>query len=485
MVSKLKILAIYPHRNELRIFDDMPPLGLAWIAAVLRENNYETRIIDQQVDDTDIGSLVEEMRPDLVLLSGTSHTRFQAFSLAEDIKNVYAPATVIYGGPHASFTAEDTLTHIEDIDIVVHGEGEFPSLDLAAWKAAGGDTNELSAIKGIAYRQNGTIFSTGWRPFMRELDTLPEPARDLLPMKKYRMDLEYLGLPAASIITARGCPVGCSYCSASKMFGLHYANRSPELVVDEIEGLVKNYGIQGIKIFDSTFTINKNHVRAFCEELEKRDLVMPWECEVRVGSVDRQLLERMKKAGCYYIDVGVESGDQQVLNEMGKRITVEKSEALLALADELGIWAKVFFTIGHIGETFDAGKKTLSFIKRNRKKIKLIGMNSSIRIYPGTRIEEYARENDLMPQNFSWSLPYENQDNIKLFRPADDIPILLQPQLGINELRKLRIRYMLMRVLSFSYLTAKVKHLLRYRQGIAFIKMLFTSLLKCKRGKKK
>ncbi len=481
MAKKPVALAIYPHREELRIFDDMPPLGLAWIAAVLRREGYGVHIIDQQVDDTDIISLVEELKPALILISGTSHTRFTSFEIAAGIKEVYTPATVVYGGPHASFTAEDTLSHINNIDIIVHGEGEFPSLDLIRWKEAGGNKNELSAIKGISYRENDKVVTTGWRPFVRDLDSLPEPARDLLPMKKYRMDLEYLGLPATSLITARGCPVGCSYCSASHMFGLNYANRSPKLVVDEIEGLINTYAIQGFKIFDSTFTINKNHVTGFCDELERRSLVMPWECEVRVGSVDQPLLERMKRAGCYYIDIGVESGDQYVLNEMGKQITVERAEQLLNVADELGVWTKVFFTIGHINESYEAGKKTLGFIKNNQKKIKLIGMNSSIRIYPGTKVEEYAWENDLMPNGLSWTTPYENQDNIKIFRPVDDIPMLLQPQMGIKELRRLRIRYIIMRILSISYITSKLTHLLRYKQFKAFLLMILSSFFKRKK----
>jgi len=265
------------------------------------------------------------------------------------------------------------------------------------------------------------------------------------------------------------------------MFGFNYANRSPKLVVDEIEGLINKYAIQGFKIFDSTFTINKKHVIGFCDELERRALVMPWECEVRVGSVDQPLLERMIRAGCYYIDIGVESGDQYVLNEMGKKITVERAEHLLNMAEELGVWTKVFFTIGHINESYEAGKKTLEFIKKNQKKMKLIGMSSSIRIYPGTKVEKYAWENDLMPKGFSWSTPYENQDNIKIFRPVDDIPMLLQPQMGIKELRRLRIRYIIMRILSISYITLKLTHLLRYKQFKAFLLMILSSFFKRKK----
>ena len=471
MTAKPNILAVYPEVTEPKVFDRMPPLGMLWIAAVLREAGYPVRFLDEQVEDEDVGALAEELEPALTLIGGTSHSRFEAFDRATRIKEAYPPTTVVYGGPHAAFTAEETLTHIPDIDIVVHGEGEYTALELARWKDSGGDTVELPNITGISYRSDGRVVSTGWRTFNRDLDALPKPARNLVPMGSYGMELEYLGLPATSIVTARGCPVACSFCSASKMYGRSYATRSPAKVVNEVEGLVENYGIEGIKIFDSTFTLNKKHVLGFCDELERRGLAMPWECEVRVGTVDRPLLERMRKTGCYYIDLGVESGDQSVLAAMGKGITLDDADELLRWADDLGVRTKVFFTVGHIGETYDAGKGTLRFIKKNRKRITLVGYGPAIRIYPGTRVEEYARENDLLPPGFRWSAPYENRDNLKLFRPADNVPILLQPQMGVRELRRLRIRYILSRVFSPGFLIFKLKLLLRYRELGRFLSL--------------
>lgn len=471
MTAKPNILAVYPEVTESKVFDLMPPLGMLWVAAVLREGGYRVRFVDEQVEDADAGALAEELEPALTLIGGTSHSRFQAFARAARVKEAYPPTTVVYGGPHAAFTAEETLTHIPDIDIVVHGEGEYTALELARWKDSGGDTAELPNITGISYRSYGRVVSTGWRAFNRDLDALPEPARNLVPMGSYGMELEYLGLPATSIVTARGCPVACSFCSASKMYGRSYATRSPAKVVDEVEGLVAKYDIEGLKIFDSTFTLNKKHVRRFCNELERRSLTMTWECEVRIGTVDRPLLERMRETGCYYIDMGVESGDQSVLAAMGKGITLDDADDLLRWAEDLGVRTKVFFTVGHIGETYDAGKSTLKFIKKNRKRITLVGYGPAIRIYPGTRVEEYAKKNDLLPPGFRWSAPYENRDNLKLFRPADNVPILLQPQMGVRELRRLRIRYILSQVLSLGFLIFKLKLLLRYRELGRFLSL--------------
>jgi len=471
MTTDHNILAVYPELVESKIFDLMPPLGMLWVAAAFQDAGYPVRFVDEQVEDVDVGALAEELEPALTLIGGTSHSRFEAFDRAARVKKAYPPTTVVYGGPHASFTADDTLTHIDDIDIVVHGEGEYATLDLARWKETGGSAEELSRIKGIAYRSNGRVVSTGWRPFNHELDALPEPARGLVPIELYGMELEYLGLPATSIVTARGCPVACSFCSASKMYGRSYATRSPAKVIDEVEGLVKSHGIEGLKIFDSTFTLNKKHVLGFCDELERRRLVMPWECEVRIGTVDKPLFERMREAGCYYIDLGVESGDQSVLAEMGKGITLDDADELLRWAEELGVRTKVFFTVGHIGETYDAGKSTLRFIRKNRKRITLVGYGPAIRIYPGTRVEEHAIENDLLPQGFRWSTSYENRDNLKLFRPTDNVPILLQPQMGLRELRRLRMKYMLSRVLSLNFVLFKLKFLLRYGELGRFLNL--------------
>lgn len=471
MNQEHNILAIYPERIEQRVFDRMPPLGMAWIAANLREAGFNVRLVDEQVESVDMVKLAEDLQPILVLIGGTSHSRFDAFKHASEIKAALPNVTIVYGGPHASFTASDTLTNIEAIDIVAHGEGELTSLELAEWKIKNGAQSDLSKISGLSYRINKQVISTPTRSFNHQLDNLPIPARDLLPIEKYNMQLEYLELPALHIITARGCPFACSFCSASKMYGRSYAMRSPSLVVDEVEELVQKYGIRGLKIFDSTFTINKQHVRAFCNELKKRDLLMPWECEVRVGSVDKSLLETMQEAGCYYIDIGIESGCQRILDEMNKGIKIEDAEKLLKWCKGLGIRTKCFFTVGHIDETVEDAKETIEFIRRNRNNITLVGYNPGIRIYPGTRVEQYASDNKLFPDDFSWSTPYENRDNLKIYRPIDNIPVLLQPRMGLTELRKLRKRYILYRILSLKFLIFKLKLLLKNRELFKYVRI--------------
>jgi len=199
---------------------------------------------------------------------------------------------------------------------------------------------------------------------------------------------------------------------------------------------------------------------------------------VRAGTLDRQLLERMQNAGCYYIDVGIESGDQSVLDRMHKGIDLADVEDLLCWCADLGIRTKTFFTVGHIGETPDAGLKTISFIKKNRKHMTLVGYNPGIRVYPGTQVEEFARENDLLPEGFDWSLPYENREYLRIYRPVDNVPLLLQPRMSIPELRRLRQKYILTRIASPGFLLFKLKLLLKHRELGTYLWMAIRGLMK-------
>jgi radical SAM superfamily enzyme YgiQ (UPF0313 family) len=459
------ILAVYPADPDLEYFEKMPPLGMLWLGGELRRAGHAVTFVDQQVDGRDPVALSGEIQPSLVLIGGTSHSRFLSFDLASRVKERSAEAVVVYGGPHATFTADDTLEHVPAIDVIVRGEGEESCLELAAWAEGGGRPAELSRIKGISYRDEGRIVHNPPRPPRRDLEALGAPARDLVPYGRYNMNMEYLeDVPGASIMTARGCPIACTFCSASAMFGSSYRARSPAAVGDEVEDLVTNYGARGIKIFDSTFTLNRRHAEGFCDELRRRGIDVPWECEIRVDTVDEALLSRMRDAGCYYVDVGVEAGSQRVLDQcVRKRITLEQAERVLRWCDELGLLTKAFFTLGHPGETYAEAKRTNRFIRRNRKYVRLFGYHAGVKVYPGTYVEEYARDQDLLPEGFRWSAPYLNEEQRKLFRNPDNVPILLQPGLGIRELRKLRIGFILMRLMSPRFVFEKIKGILRGR----------------------
>lgn len=456
------VVGVHPYGMDLGIPDRTPPLGLLWIAAALERAGFSVAIYDEQVATESLGDFLAATRPRLALLSGTSHGRFRAFEYASTIKQFDPGVTVAYGGPHASFTAAETLARVPDIDLIGHGEGEGTCVELAAWKVRGGGRPEdLRKIKGITYREDGGPVTAPGRERISDLDSFPPPARHLVPMGRYRLRMDILDVPGTIIMTSRGCPICCAFCSESFFFGKRYYTRGAASIVDEVEQLMGEYGVRGLVIFDSTFSLRRKHVEGFCDELERRRVEVPWQCQVRVDTVDKPLLEKMRRAGCYTICFGVESGDQEILNQISKGITLARAVDVMRWAEELGLYTKVSFSLGHPGETYEQAKKTNKFARAYARYMTFRGYNPGVRIYPGTRVEAYARERGLMPAGFDWAAPYENKENEKLFKLEDNVPLLLQPQMGVRELRRLRLRFLLGYVLTPRYILTKAVRAVR------------------------
>lgn len=417
-------------------FEMMPPLGLAYIAANLERHDHSVRIVDLEIEDKNLSYWLDKWQPRFLGISGTSHTRFESFRLAKEAKDFNKEIITIYGGVHATFTALDTLKNIKEIDYVVRGEGEHTVLELIETFKKGKD---ITGLRGITYHSKDGIQENPPAQRIKPLDSLPSPAYHLLDMDKYSLDMEFVNTKGISIITSRGCLAKCSFCSASRMFNHRVTTHSGKRVLNEIKFLFKNYGFEGVKIFDSTLTIQRNHINALCDEIMRRSLNFPWECEIRVGTVDQKILEKMKNAGCYYVNFGIESASQKVLNLMRKGFTVEQAEELLDLCHKVGIRTKVFFSFGHIGETMDDVAKTFQFIEKNEDKITTLASGAGVRIYPGTYLEEYAQKNGLLPLDFEWSKPY-NDKRLETILQTKCVPVLLQPQLGFRELEDIALK---------------------------------------------
>lgn len=430
------VLLIHP-AEQGKTFGSMPPLGMAWITSYLQSNGISTELVDLQISEENVESIITKHKPKIVGIGGTSHTRYESFSIAKKIKEINPVIKIIYGGSHATFTAENTLSHIPEIDIIIRGEGEIAMRQTAERILS--ENHDLTGIRGISYRNNSLIVHNKEVERIKNLDILPFPYRDPEAIKRYNLLLDFLDVPAASVITSRGCPVNCSFCSASAMFGTQLTFRSAKNVVDEIEILLKEYNYRGIKFFDSTFTLNKNHVEAICAEIERRKLKFPWECEIRANGMSFDLLRIMRNAGCYYVDFGVESASQSVLKTMHKGITIEQVENIFRWTKELGIYTKVFFTFGHIEETYNDACATVEFMERNAKYISVAATGVGVRIYPGTEVERYAFNIGCLKNNFSWSKPYEDSA-IESLGNDPLIPILIQPQFGWREFRKIEFR---------------------------------------------
>jgi anaerobic magnesium-protoporphyrin IX monomethyl ester cyclase len=450
------VVGLHPYGVDLGVADRTPPLGLAWIGAVLERAGYGVAMYDQQVAGEEVDAFLAATRPRLVLIGGTSHGRFVAFDYARRVKAFDPTVTVVYGGPHASFTAAETLGRIPDIDLIGHGEGEQTCLELAAWKVRGGRPGDLIKIKGITYREDGGLRTTPPRERLADLDALPLPARRLFPMQRYRFFMDILGVPGTIIMTSRGCPIACAFCSESHFFGRRFFTRSARHVVDEVEEVMTRWGSKGLQIFDSTFSLRRQHVLDFCDELERRGIDIPWACQVRVNTVDEELLARMRETGCYIVAFGVESGDQGILDRISKGIRLDQAVKVMKWCRELGLATRASFSLGHPGETLAQARKTNRFIRRYARYMTFRGYNPGVRVYPGTAVEAYARDNGLLPDGFDWAAPYENVENEKLFKLKDNVPLLLQPQLGVRELRRLRLGFFWGWLLAPRYVWTKV-----------------------------
>jgi anaerobic magnesium-protoporphyrin IX monomethyl ester cyclase len=432
----IDILLVNP-REKGTPFERIPPLGLAYIAARVEQAGFSVQIADLEIEDRAFETYLTEYEPRVVGISGTTHTRYQSFDIARKTRQFSQDTVTVYGGVHASFTGRDTLANVGEVDIVVRGEGEESTLQILQALKSG--RSDLAKVAGITFRLDGNIVETGPPVRIMDIDVLPAPAWHLLDMKRYALRMEFLNRKGVAFISSRGCTNRCTFCSASAMYGHDVTCHSPRYVVDQVEHLMNSYGYEGIRFFDSTLTLQRPHVEGICDEIRHRGLSFPWECEIRVGSVDLALLRKMRDDGCYYVDFGVESASQHVLDTMHKGFRLEKAQELLDWCADLGLRTKVFFSIGHIGETMADVEQTFRFIAQNRAKISTLACGAGVRIYPGTYLETYARHNALLPADFSWSRVYTDPRMVDLSQDPT-IPLLLQPQLGYKELSAIRLR---------------------------------------------
>jgi len=289
------------------------PLGLAYLASVLEVEGQRVKIIDCPTLNYDMRSLEKEVKgfkPDVVGITSTTSTIYDAYKVAELIKEINSKAKVVIGGPHVSFTAKETLKECPFIDIVVRGEGEITTKELMLHLEKG---LSLEEVKGISFRKNGKIVETEDRPFIKNLDKLPFPAYHLLPMDKYKVGKHRF----ANTITSRGCPFSCIFCSSSELCGRVWRARSPENVVEELKVLKSEYDVSEIEFLEN--------------------LNLSWSASSRVNTITQRLADIMKKAGCHTIYLGIESGSQKILDLIQKGISVIQAEKAVQIVKRADI----------------------------------------------------------------------------------------------------------------------------------------------------
>jgi anaerobic magnesium-protoporphyrin IX monomethyl ester cyclase len=337
-----------------------PPLGLAYLAAVLEQHNFEVKITDCPANHFTHAELKNDLvsfKPDIVGIASMTTTIPSVLESARIAKQVLPNCKVVLGGPHATFMDKQILAEEKAVDVVVRGEGEYTMLELAQTAA---EPESLPKIAGIAYRNNGDIAQTPNRPPIADLDVLPRPAYHLLSMDKYRI----YGRRILPLMSSRGCPHQCTFCVASQMFGVKFRGRTARNVVDEIEWLRHEYGAEGISFQDDALTYDRKRILEICNQMIDRKLQLPWGCQTRVDRVDEEVLSKMAQSGCDEISFGVESGSQEILDSVHKRVTIGQAEKAISMAKNAKMFVIISTILGYPGETKESLKQTVKFMQR-------------------------------------------------------------------------------------------------------------------------
>ncbi len=361
------------------------PIGLAYLATVLEKEGHNVTVIDCPTSNIDYSKLenkLRELEPDMVGITAMTPTISSALICAEKAKKACPKSLVILGGPHATFMDEEILRENPSVDIVVRGEGEQTIKEIGY---ALEEKMKMHEIDGITLRRNGEIFQMPNRELIDNMDSLPYPSFKHFPLEKYKI----FGRRIMPIITSRGCPFQCSFCITSRIFGKKVRMRSPKNVVDELEWLKTEYDAEAYSFYDDTFTFSIDRAEKICEEMVKRGINLPWDCQTRADRLSRELLAKMKRAGCEVITMGIESASAHILNLMGKGTTPEQNRKAVEMIKKAGISVVVSVIIGYPDEKLEDVKHTLDFVAKIKPDDVYVCVATP---YPGTKLYDTIME---------------------------------------------------------------------------------------------
>ncbi|HBT97119.1 MAG TPA: B12-binding domain-containing radical SAM protein [Desulfobulbaceae bacterium] len=349
------------YRDVSALANRMPPLGLLSLAAWLEKEGHQVRVIDclgpkvRNGEDTISRILGEE--PELVGFSTTTSAFLDAWQLTQGLKRIEPDLPVVFGGVHVSAIGGDLLRQFPEIDFLVIGEGEVTLGELAAKR-------NPADIAGLVFRDGEKIITNPVRQPITDLDSLPFPAYDKLAGFPDRYELPLfssINAPGATMVTSRGCPYQCSYCDRS-VFKRGYRYNSAAYIYEHMAWLRKRFGVRHLNIYDDLFTLHRERIEELCGKLIAKPLGLHFNCAVRVGHSDDQLLRLLKKAGCLMVSLGIESGDPRLLEVHKPGVYLEEVKTTVARIQAHGLRAKGLFMMGLPGESEESIKKTSDFV---------------------------------------------------------------------------------------------------------------------------
>lgn len=389
-----------------RIARSIPPLNLGYLASFLEKEKVNVGILDVAAERFTREELVYKLKclnPAFIGITATTTVINAAMEIAEICKTIRPCSKIIFGGVHSTILPDEVLAE-PFVDYIVRGEGEWTLLELIRQKP-------VESIAGLSFKNENKIVHNERRSFISNLDLLPHPAYHLLPMHRYKPSAgNYKRLPAASIITSRGCPGRCTFCYTD-ITGRKLRFRSAENIFDEIRLLVKGYKIKEISFYDDTFTANRGNVLKLCSLFKKENLHITWSCMSRIDCIDYVLLKEMQSSGCHQIGYGIESADEGILRNINKPIALEEIKKVVRETQAAGIDVRGMFMFGNPGETEETMEKTLKFAIELDCDIAVFNITTP---FPGTEMFNWAKE-----KGYLTTLDWRDYD---LSRPVMRLP---------------------------------------------------------------
>ena len=374
----MKTLLIYPYCLDERVHGEdveVPPMGLYYVGAMLREHHYQCEILNwHAVNRTPdlIRQTLAAKVPDVIGLSVLHANRWGAIEIARIAKQILPKATIVFGGVGATLLWRHFLHHFKEVDLCVLGEGEHAFLKVIEAIEAD-DKEAMEKIPGLALRKKGAVIKTGEPVRIRDLDRLPDPA---------------VHFTFQHVSSTRGCPGNCTFCGSPRIWGRKVKFHSPVYFVDQVERLHQK-GAGFFYFSDDTFMLNRGHVMAICREILDRGLKISWAAISHVDYVDEEVLSWMRRAGCTQISYGVESGSPRIRRLLNKTIRTEQIRKAFSLTTRYGILSRAYFIYGCPGETWDTIQETIDLIHE----IRPLGVIFYILdIFPGTALyDDFVR----------------------------------------------------------------------------------------------
>jgi anaerobic magnesium-protoporphyrin IX monomethyl ester cyclase len=412
----LRVLLVDPKMNLPIEVRSSPSLGIAYLAAVSERRGDQVRVLDMQADDIPLERVVAEFPPDVVGITATTIQIESAWRFARELKRL-TNAYIVLGGSHPTVLAAESAQRPE-IDAVARGEGELTWIDVCNHLEKG---ESLDGIPGITFQRDGEVVHNPDRPVIEDVDSVPFPAYHLFQMDRYsnlQPTLDDVEGPSYPILTSRGCPYRCNYCSQILPRG--WRARSPESVVSEWRWLVQDLGAAEIGVLDDSFNIDRRRALAICDLLITEGLNhVPWIMinGIRANLADEVLLGRMRQAGCIRTAFGVESGNQRILDSViHKQLTLDQVRSAFKAAKAVGMETIGFFIIGLPGETEETMEDTIRFACELDPIVANFSMATP---FPGTQMyDQVAEQGRLLVHDWHEFAFFENKAQFE----TDEMP---------------------------------------------------------------